>query len=74
MEHIRVEVEVELGRTEISAGELLGLRQGDVMVLNKEFTEPLIAKVEGVPKFSGFAGLWKKNKAYKLGGHLEATY
>jgi flagellar motor switch protein FliM len=66
-----VELEVELGRTQITARELLGLGVGDIIVLDQHFNEPLMAKVAGVPKFDGFVGVVKGNKAFKLNGPLE---
>ncbi|MBW1980210.1 MAG: flagellar motor switch protein FliM [Deltaproteobacteria bacterium] len=67
----KVEVEVELGRAMISAGELLQLRPGDIIVLEQQFTDPVMAKVEGVPKMHGFAGVRRGKKAFRLNGLYE---
>jgi len=61
-----VQISVELGRTTITARDLLKLKQGDVIQLEQDVGEPIVAKVEGVPKFRGYAGLTKGNKAFQI--------
>ena len=61
-----VHISVELGRTTISSRTLLNLKEGDVIQLDQDVTVPLIAKVEGVPKFTGYAGKSKGNKAFQI--------
>lgn len=65
-----VEVSIELGRTEISGRDLLGLKQGDVISLEQDASTPLVAKVEGVPKFKGYAGVVRGNKAFQISGEI----
>jgi flagellar motor switch protein FliM len=65
-----VEVVVEFGKTQITAHQLLTLKVGDVLSLEKEVSDPLIAKVQGVPKFSGKAGLYGSNKAFQIDGKI----
>ena len=71
LQQATVEMAVELGRTWLPARELLGLKPGDVLILDKDYTESLVVKVECVPKFSGFAGLWKGKKAFKVNQFFE---
>jgi flagellar motor switch protein FliM len=61
-----VEVTIEVGRTEILSGELLKLKVGDIISLDKDISEALVALVQGVPKFIGRAGSYKGNKAFKV--------
>ena len=65
-----VEISVELGRTGISGRDLLGLKQGDVISLEQDVSTPLVAKVEGVPKFEGYAGVVRGNKAFQISGEI----
>jgi flagellar motor switch protein FliM len=34
--------------------------------LDQDVSIPLVAKVEGIPKFKGFAGVFKGNKAFQV--------
>jgi len=61
-----IEISVELGHTMISARNLLTLKKGDVIQLDQDIGEPIMAKVEGVPKYRGYPGLTKGNKAFQI--------
>jgi flagellar motor switch protein FliM len=61
-----VDVKVELGRNQITVQDLLQLKVGDTLVLKKEVSEPLIAQVQGVPKFRVRAGTSGGNKAIQV--------
>jgi flagellar motor switch protein FliM len=61
-----VEVVVELGKTLVSAQRLLQLKEGDVLTLEKDVSEPLTAKVQEVPKFLGKAGMYGCSRAFKI--------
>jgi flagellar motor switch protein FliM len=61
-----VDLVVELGKTEITAERLLGLRVGDVIQLERYVDSNLIGKVEGVPKFEGQPGVYKNNRALRI--------
>jgi flagellar motor switch protein FliM len=65
-----LEVVVEFGRGQVKAQDLLGLKVGDVIPLNKEITEPLLARVQGVPKFLGRGGVYGSNKAFQVEGRI----
>ena len=68
-----VEITVEVGRTVVDSGRLLRLQPGDVIVLNKDVSDPLVAMVEGIPKFMGRAGVYRGTKAYKVEKLLDTT-
>ncbi len=61
-----VEVAVELGRVMIRSGDLLELQVGDVITLEKDVKEPLVAMVEGVPKYAGRPGTSRGAKAFRV--------
>ncbi|KAK3604230.1 hypothetical protein CHS0354_002038 [Potamilus streckersoni] len=61
---------VELGRAEINVREFLSLREGDVIRLDQEADQPLIVKVEGVPKMTGMIGGFKGQQSVKIKGLL----
>jgi len=58
-----VELRVRLARTQISAGELVGLRVGDIITTQKDVHSPLVVSVEGIPKFHARPGAYKGHKA-----------
>jgi flagellar motor switch protein FliM len=61
-----VSVLVELASTTMTAREVLTLAAGDIIVFDKKVTEPLIGRVEGIPKFTGFAGQFHQAKAVQV--------
>jgi flagellar motor switch protein FliM len=69
-----VNLTAEVGRTEIKGRDLLDLEVGDVLSLDRYYTDELDVKVEGVLKFKGYPGAFKGNRAIKissaLGGRL----
>jgi flagellar motor switch protein FliM len=66
-----VELEVELARTQIGTGDLIGLRVGDVITTQKDIHTPLTVSVEGVPKFRARPGAFKGHKAILVEGVVE---
>jgi flagellar motor switch protein FliM len=58
-----VELNVRLSQTEISAGDLLSLRVGDIITTAKDIRSPLVVSVEGIPKFHATPGAFKGHKA-----------
>jgi len=63
---LNVDVTVKFGETNLTVGKILDLQEGDVIPLHKDIDEPLTVLVEGVPKFLGYAGIFKSNKAIKI--------
>jgi flagellar motor switch protein FliM len=64
--HSKVDMLVELGRTEISAGDVIGLKKGDVIVLDQYATETLNIYIEGILKFKGYPGICRGNQAVQV--------
>ena len=61
-----VEVVVEFAKTLIPAQKILNLRVGDILPLGKETSELIQARVQGVPKFAGRAGIYGSSKAFQV--------
>lgn len=72
LQEIEVELLVELGRGQMTGRELLNIDVGDTIVLNQHYSEPLIIKVEGVPKYRGFAAVSKGNHVVKIHQEIES--
>jgi flagellar motor switch protein FliM len=62
-----VEMVVYLASTRLTAGELVGLAVGDVIVTEHDHQTPLEVCIEGRPKHYGFGGLTKGHKAVRIG-------
>lgn len=63
---VKVELAMELGKTTITGRDLLQLDIGDVLVLNQDIEKPLTVKIEDIPKFRAFAGIYKGSKAFQV--------
>jgi flagellar motor switch protein FliM len=61
-----VTMNIDLGKTQLSVGDFLNLREGDILILDKHYKQPLIGRVEDVKLFEGFAGRYKNNKVFKV--------
>ena len=61
-----VELNVRLAGTRITTKDLVGLRVGDIITTEKDIHAPLLAMVEGVPKFHASAGSYKGHKAVRI--------
>lgn len=61
-----VELIVELASTRLTAEEVTNLAVGDVIVTNCDHGQPLSVRVDGDPRFTGFAGLVKGRKAVRI--------
>ncbi len=66
LKEAEVEIVVELGSRELMTRDLIKLGVGDVIQLGNDVTNELAIKVEGVPKFKGFPGVSKGNKAIQI--------
>ncbi len=62
----QVEMTVQLADTTINARELITLRVGDVITTEHDVKQPLVAMVEGAPKFYVRAGALKGRKAVQV--------
>jgi flagellar motor switch protein FliM len=70
LKETKLEMCVNLGRTKLSIRDLLNLKTGDIMILDKHFTDPLVAKVEGIPKYEGYVGRLKDRKVFRVEQNL----
>jgi len=66
LQNLEVEMSVEFGSAEIHLRSLLGLQVGDIIRLEQDCDHPLVVRVEGVPKFTGFARVVKQKKAVEI--------
>ena len=63
---VPVHIAVTLGEAALSVEELMNFKIGDVITLNQSTTQPLMATVEGVPKFLGFPGTTKGMQSFQI--------
>jgi flagellar motor switch protein FliM len=63
---VPVDLRVLLGKTQLTANELINLSVGDVIPLNKFIEDDLELLVEGVKKFSGLPGTYHSNNAIQI--------
>lgn len=61
-----VEISVLLGSTEITGDRLIRLKPGDVIQLDQDADQDMVAMVEGLPKFRGTAGIQRKSQAFRI--------
>lgn len=64
--NIPLQLSGEVGTAQIKVSELLNLREGDVIQLNKKAREPLTVCIEGVPKLAATPGVMDSNYALKI--------
>lgn len=62
----RVEMQVCLGKTEITGERLIGLKEGDVIELDQDASDTLLAMVGGVKKLKGYAGTQRGFQAFSI--------
>jgi flagellar motor switch protein FliM len=63
-----VEVVVRLAATQITTGDLLGLRAGDIITTEHDVHAPVSVFIEGKEKFSAYPGAYKGHKAIQIEG------
>lgn len=61
-----VDMNVQLGTTWVTMRDLLEMRPGDVIILDKEANSPLNINIEGIQKMRGTPGVIRGNKAIKI--------
>ncbi|HPA15810.1 MAG TPA: flagellar motor switch protein FliM [Desulfobacterales bacterium] len=61
-----VECRIELGRTEITGDRLLHLKIGDIIQLDQDADKSVLALVEDIPKFKGYAGIQRGLQAFSI--------
>lgn len=62
----KVDMTVELGRTEVELKKVIDMKIGDVIMLDRFATDPLPVFVEGIMKFRGHPGIYKGNHAVQI--------
>jgi len=62
----RVDMMVELGRTEVELKKVIDMKAGDVIMLDRFATDPLPVFVEGIMKFRGHPGIYKGNHSVQI--------
>jgi len=66
-----LELVAELGTTTITPQDLMKYKVGDTIILGGDVTDPLLLKVEQIPKFKGFSGVSRGNKAVQLAEKIQ---
>lgn len=66
LEECPVVLTVQLGTTTLRVRDVLNFSPGDVLMLDQSPGDPLLAFVEGLPKFEGTAGVVKGSHAYRI--------
>ena len=61
-----LELVAELGTTTMTPQDLMKYKVGDTIILGNDVTDPLLLKIEQIPKFKGFSGISRGNKAVQL--------
>jgi flagellar motor switch protein FliM len=67
----RVDLIVELGRSHLSARDVVNLQEGDVIPLDLFAHDPLKVYIEGVAKYLAYPGIFKGNQAVKISHVLD---
>jgi flagellar motor switch protein FliM len=67
---LKANVSCSLGHSRITGRELLKMKVDDVLPLEQRPDDPVIVRVEGVPKFKGHLGAFRQNKAVRISERL----
>lgn len=62
----QVGLSVDLGRTSLKIRDFLNLREGDIIILDNDYNKSLVAMIEGIGLYEGFAGRYKNKKVFKV--------
>ena len=66
IKHVAADFTVEMGKTQIPAGDILSLEVGDIIQLDKRKDEMMPAFISGVRKYMGSPGIHRGNKAFLI--------
>ena len=66
-----IEAVAELGKAQVTPGQLLKFKVGDILMLTADVSEPLTLKVEGIEKIKGYPGVYRGNKAIQVDTIIE---
>lgn len=61
-----VGISVGLGKTNITVRDFLNLKNGDIIVLDNDSNETMVAQAEGIPLYEGYVGRYKNKKVFKV--------
>jgi flagellar motor switch protein FliM len=61
-----VDLQIQLGTTEITGERLLYMQEGDVIQLDNDASEPLSCFVDGLEKMTGYIGIQRGFQAYQI--------
>ncbi|HOF04125.1 MAG TPA: flagellar motor switch protein FliM [Syntrophales bacterium] len=61
-----VDLVVELGSTQIAAGDVVNFQVGDIIPLDQYAADPVRIFVEGIMKFDGYAGVYRGSQAVQI--------
>jgi len=61
-----IDLVAELGTTTVTPKDLMKYKVGDTILLGNDATDPLLLKIEQIPKFKGLPGISRGNKAVQL--------
>lgn len=62
----RISLKVDLDNSKLTAGEVLNLAVGDVIMCNKGSAQSLTVELEGSPVFTAYPGVYKGHKAISI--------
>jgi flagellar motor switch protein FliM len=71
LKETQLNVVAELGKTVHTIGRILELEKDDIIKLNVGPQDPVIVRVEGVPKYAGTPGVVKGNRAVQVVSLIE---
>lgn len=63
---VELTISSEIGKADIHVSELLNLKAGDIIQLDRKTREPLVVDVEGIPKFLAAPGVQDNNYALQI--------
>jgi len=70
VDDVSIDLSVELGSCLVSLRKLVGLKEGDMLVLDTRKDDPVVVRVEGLPKFHGMPGLARSGHAVRILGRI----
>jgi len=62
----KVDIKTSLGSAQVSTGEVVNLKKGDVIPLDQSVTDPVDIFIEGILKFRGRPVIYKGNQAVQV--------
>lgn len=66
----KINMKVDLDNSKLTAGEVLNLAVGDVIMCNKGSSQSLTVELEGSPVFTAYPGVYKGHKAISIDSML----